>query len=124
MLVGCSNKPSVVGKWDGPVPVMNTTVPGQFEFRGDKTYEMSMEQNGAKISMSGTYEFTDGSLTTTVSDVKLVSELPPQVKSMAEAQLATIKGQKSTGKVVFDGADKFSWDMGQGVTANLTRVKG
>ena len=123
VLAGCNTGPSIVGKWSGDFPFKGTTAPANLDVRADKTYTMSMANQGLTFSVTGTWDIKDKDWTTTVTDAKIEGDLPPaaaSLKPMIDQQLNGMKGEKTTAKVEFPDAKTMKMTAG-GTTATLTR---
>lgn len=128
-MVGCSSEPSIVGKWkpsngSAQIPVGSE---GIFEFKGDKTYSVTAEGNGASFEMSGTYTLgEEGAITMKITDAGFKGDLPAEaaaMKPMMDAMFEEMKGQEQTGKIEFKSADEVVLDFSGSGPVTLTRVK-
>lgn len=125
-LTACAPKPSLVGKWTGNMEVQGSSVPATVEYKADKTFLITVGQQGINVEISGTYTSTDTEVTSTTGDIKIVGDLPAQaaaMKPMIEAELAKQKGkvEKSTYKLT--DADTVEYTSEKGTKFTMTRVK-
>lgn len=89
--LGCA-KPTVVGKWQGtvPIPGQGTAVPATVDYKADGTMEQVMTTPVGPITVTGTYKVDGDTLTTTGKDIKLNGNaLPPMLAARVPASAMT-----------------------------------
>lgn len=86
-MAGCSQEPSIVGKWTGNLPNEPAVT---LEFKDDKTVTLTSKQGPYGASLSGKYELDNKNLTYTFSKGSLTGfdpALRPQEDSVINQKL-------------------------------------
>lgn len=124
-LVGCNNKPSLVGKWNGQIDQQGQSVTATVEFKGDGKMVSDIEVQGMKMQLLGSYTVKEDSYTATIDDIKII-EMPKeleQLRPMMEQSIAKEKGKSNTTKFTFKDKDTVEMSSEQGGTSTWTRIK-
>lgn len=123
-IVGCAAGNPLVGKWTGEVANQGQAVPATIEYKPDGTFTVNVVGQGMDMSMSGTYTFKDGTLSSTTTDAK-INKLPPQAEAMRpmiEEQMKKSLNQASSSKVNVKSADELEMES-EGRKFTLKKVK-
>lgn len=112
MTVGCAKKDTIVGKWQGTLPVGGQTATMTITFNPDGTEVQTVEGGGQKITIAAHYTVKDGTLTHTVD------------RSFVNGQVTASTVTTASFEYKLDG-DKLTLTR-KGVSSNfiLTRVPG
>jgi len=123
MMVGCSAKPSLVGKWKGQVEAQGQVMDAEIEVTADKMISVFQAQ-GMTITGTSSYKMEGDKITSTVEDIKLTGgNIPPAAQAMFDAAIAKEKGKSDTSTVVFKDNDTAELTGAQGTKMTWTRVK-
>lgn len=116
-MVGCNQKPSLVGNWKGQLTVQGQTVDSTSTITADKITS-TFSSMGRSVTLVQSYTATEKEITATIESLDAGADLP----AMAKQMLDQAKGQKSTSTYVFKDNDTLEM-TGSGTTATWTRVK-
>ena len=127
-LAGCSNQPSIVGKWNVtgvPVPNVSSSVA---EFKSDGTstmlLTMNMGQTNMKMQFDGTYKLTGDKLTQTVNKVNLI-DLPKEMEAlrgMVEGQMKNEMGKPQEFTIQWKSPNEVTMTGSNGQSSSMTRL--
>lgn len=122
-MVGCTPKPSLVGKWNGQVEAQGQVMNGEIDVSADKMV-MTFDTQGMKMIGTSSYKIEGDKITTTLEDVKISgANLPPQAQAMFDAAMEKEKGKTQVGSFTFKDADTVEMSSSNGEKMTWTRVK-
>lgn len=107
---GCAKQNPYLGEWDGEVAAQGFRVPIVHKFSPDGVYELSGELMGAKIKITGTYEWGGDKLTVNGSTIAVDtsgSMLPKDMIDQGTTEIAKQLNKPQTGTVNWSGKDTF-----------------
>jgi hypothetical protein len=91
LLAGCAKPRSLVGEWQIPI---NGVEDARAKFEAGGTMSITARVSSEVVTLSGTYQLQDTTLTMDAKDVDL-SKLNPVVRALVEPELKKLKGPVS-----------------------------
>jgi hypothetical protein len=107
---GCAKKNPYLGEWEGEVTAQSFRVPVVHKFSPDGAYEVTGELMGAKVKITGTYEWGGDKLTVSGSTVAVDtsgSMIPKDLIDKGTTEIAKQLNKPQTGTVSWTDKDTF-----------------
>jgi hypothetical protein len=109
-LAGCSKKNPYIGEWESEVSAQGIKVPVVHKFSEDGAYELAGELLGAKVKVTGDYQWSGDKLTVNGKSVSVdttKSQLPKAIVDQGTTEVAKQLNKPQTGTVSWPDKDTF-----------------
>lgn len=109
-LAGCKKTNPYLGTWDGQVKVQGFTVEIVHEFAPEGVYNLSGELMGAKVKITGTYDYSGDKLTVNGENITVdtsAATLPKVLIDQGTTEIAKQLNKPQTGTVTWPDKDTF-----------------
>lgn len=110
-VVGCKPKENpYLGAWDGEVTAQGFRVSIVHEFGPERAYSLSGELMGAKVKITGTYDYSGDKLTVNGENITIdtsTASLPKAIIDQGTNEIAKQLNKPQTGTVTWSDPDTF-----------------